>query len=193
MIASVEGHLRAIGKSAVIVEVNGIGFRVHVPDTVIAQCGSVGSTVSLYTHLHVREDELSLYGCATEDALRLFELLLSVSGVGPKVALAMLSVLSADQVRTAIAGEQASALSRVPGIGVKTAKKIILDLKDKVQVSADVSLPESEITEDDAEVIAALTTLGYSVIEAQTALQHVPSSVQGVEARLRAALAYFGA
>ena len=193
MIASVEGHLRAIEKSAVIVEVNGIGFRVYVPDTVIAQCGSVGSTVSLHTHLHVREDELSLYGCVTEDELRLFELLLSVSGVGPKVALAMLSVLSADQVRTAIAGEQASALSRVPGIGVKTAKKIILDLKDKIQASADVSLPESEITEDDVEVIAALTTLGYSVIEAQTALQHVPASVQGVEARLRAALAYFGA
>ena len=89
--------------------------------------------------------------------------------------------------------EQASALSSVPGIGMKTAKKIILDLKDKIQGSADVALPESKITEDDAEVIAALTTLGYSVIEAQTALQHVPASVQGVEARLLAALAYFGA
>ena len=117
---------------------------------------------------------------------------MSVSGVGPKVALAMLSALSADQVRAAIAGEQASALSSVPGIGTKTAKKIILDLKDKVQASADVPLPESEITEDDAEVIAALTTLGYSVVEAQTALQHVPANVQGVEARLLAALAYFG-
>lgn len=193
MIASVEGHLRAVEKSAIIVEVNGVGFRVHVPDTVISQCGPVGGTVSLYTHLHVREDELSLYGCATEDELRLFELLLSVSGVGPKVALAMLSVLSADQVRAAIAGEQASALSRVPGIGTKTAKKIILDLKDKVQAPSDVPVVESEITEDDAEVIAALTTLGYSVIEAQIALQHVPANIHGVEARLLAALAYFGA
>ena len=92
------------------------------------------STLVLYTHLHVREDELSLYGCASEDEVQLFKQLLSVSGVGPKVGLAMLSRLSADDIRVAIVSEQADVLSSVPGIGARTAKKVILDLKDKVKV-----------------------------------------------------------
>ena len=192
MIVHIEGHLYTVGKRFVVVQVGGVGLRVHVPDSLTAQCGPVGSTVSLHTHLHVREDELALYGCATEDELRLFELLLGVSGVGPKAALSMLSKLSGDEIRNAIATEQPSVLSSVPGIGAKTAQKIILDLKDKVQVSGEVVLPTSPITEVDSEVIAALTTLGYSVIESQTALQHVPADVQNVEERLRAALTYLG-
>jgi Holliday junction DNA helicase RuvA len=192
MIANIEGHLGAIEKNAVIIQVGGIGMRVYVPGTFIANCGPIGSTVSVHTHLHVREDELALYGCATEDELRLFELLLSVSGVGPRVGLALLSALSPDDVRIAIAGEQAEVLARVPGIGSKTAKKIIFDLKDKVRVPEDVVLVRPQITEEDSEAIAALTALGYSVVEAQTALQHVPVSVHGVEERLRAALVYLG-
>jgi Holliday junction DNA helicase RuvA len=192
MIANIEGRLSAIEKRSVIVSVGGIGLRVHIPDALAAQCGPVGSTISLYTHLHVREDELTLYGCATEDDLQLFELLLSVSGIGPKAALAMLSALSANEIRSAIATEQATTLSSVPGIGTKTAKKIILDLKDKVQVTGDMALQLSPITEVDGEVIAALTVLGYSVVEAQTALQHVPADVQDTEERLRAALTYLG-
>jgi len=190
MIASVEGRLVAVGKKAVVVQVGGIGLRVHVPDSFTIHCGPVGSTVSLYTHLHVREDELALYGCATESELRLFELLISVSGVGPRLALSLLSVLSDDELRLAIAGDQANVLTRVPGIGAKTAKKIILDLKDKVE--AGVGLARPEILDEDMEVIAALTGLGYSVVEAQTALQHVPVDVRGVEERLRAALVYLG-
>jgi Holliday junction DNA helicase RuvA len=192
MIVYLTGKLFAIGKRFVVVQVGGVGLRVHVPDSFTARCGPVGSTVSLHTHLHVREDELALYGCATEDELHLFELLLSVSGVGPKAALSMLSALSGDEIRGAIATEQASTLSSVPGIGAKTAKKIILDLKDKVQVTGEMALPASPITELDGEVIAALTTLGYSVIESQTALQHVPADVQDIEGRLRAALTYLG-
>ena len=192
MIASVKGHLSAIEDNAVVVQVAGIGVRVYVPTTFIAECGSVGSTVSLHTYLHVREEELTLYGCASEDELRLFKLLLSVSGVGPKVALSLLSTLSADEVRMAIANEQADALSRVPGIGTKTAKKIIFDLKDKVQIPAGRPPSRPAISEADVEVISALTSLGYSVIEAQTALQHVPATVQSIEERLRAALAYLG-
>jgi Holliday junction DNA helicase RuvA len=190
MIASIEGRLAAIDKRAVVVQVGGVGFRVHVPDSFIAHCGPVGSAVSLYTHLHVREDELALYGCATESELRLFELLLSVSGVGPRVALSLLSVLSDDELRLAIAGEQADVLTRVPGIGAKTAKKIILDLKDKVEATLGLARPE--ILDEDTEVIAALTGLGYSIVEAQTALQHVPVSTRGVQDRLRAALIYLG-
>ena len=191
MIATIEGRLGAIEKNAVIVQVGGLGFRVYVPATFLERCGPVGSPVSLYTHLHVREDELALYGCATEDELRMFELLLGVSGVGPRIGLTILSTLPLDHLRTAIASEQASTLSQVPGIGTKTAQKIILDLKDKVEAVVGVSPLVTEIAQEDVEVIAALTALGYSVVEAQTALQHVPASVRGVEERLRAALAYF--
>ncbi len=202
MIANVKGRLSAVEKDAVVVQVGGIGFRVHVPKGLLAQCGPggeipVGSTLSLHTHLHVREGELTLYGCATEDELRLFELLLGVSGIGPKVGLSLLSTLSADEVRVAIASEQADVLSRVPGIGKKTAQRIILDLRDKVQVPSDGALSPpgvaGEMLAEDEDVIGALTMLGYSVVEAQAALQHVPADVRGVEERLRAALAYFGA
>jgi Holliday junction DNA helicase RuvA len=192
MIASVKGKLNRIEKRGIVVEVGGIGLYVHVPDSFTSQCGPVGGTVSLYTHLHVREDDLSLYGCATEQELHLFELLLSVSGIGPKVALGLLSSLSIDEIRGAIATEQSAVLSSVPGIGPKTAKKVILELKDKVQFGGEVPALQGPIVEADTEVIAALTSLGYSVIEAQTALQHVPATVQDVEERLRAALAYLG-
>lgn len=192
MIASIEGKLRGIAKGSVVVEVGGIGLRVHVPDTFLGSCGPVGSSVSLRTHLHVREDELTLYGCATEDELALFELLLTVSGIGPRVALAVLSALSPDQIRQAIATEQASVLSSVPGIGAKTAEKIIFNLKDKVRAPAVAPVPVQRITDVDSEVIAALTGLGYSVVEAQTALQNIDPELETVEDRLRAALGYLG-
>jgi Holliday junction DNA helicase RuvA len=203
VIANITGRLRAVEKNALVVELGGIGIRVYVPETLAAKCGprgsiSLGSTLVLHTHLHVREDELTLYGCTAEDDIQLFKLLLSVSGVGPKVGLGMLSTLSADDIRVAIATEKAEVLSSVPGIGTRTAQKIILDLKDKVQVSAElVSSMEGgrgvpPLMEEDEEVLGALTTLGYSVVEAQTALQNVPPDVRGVEERLRAALSYLG-
>jgi Holliday junction DNA helicase RuvA len=192
MIATIEGRIAEIEERAVVIQVGGIGFRVHVPDSVLAELGPIGGRASLHTHLHVREDDLTLYGCATEDDLHLFELLLSVSGIGPKVALAMLSTLSAQDIRGAIATEQDNILSSVPGIGAKTAQKVILDLKDKVQRPSDLGLPVTHITEVDEEVIAALTSLGYSVIEAQTALQHISRDLDDLEGRLRAALAYLG-
>ncbi len=193
MIARIEGRLIAIEKNAIIVQSGGLGFRVYVPTTFLRQCGAVGGSVSLHTHLHVRENELSLYGCATEDELSMFKLLLSVSGVGPKVGLAMLSHLSLDQLRSAIANEQTGVLSQTPGIGARTAKKIILDLKDKMPAVAGAVTTTPEIVEQDTQVIAALTTLGYSIVEAQTALQHAPATLQGIEERLRAALTYLGA
>ena len=203
MIANLRGRLSAVEKNAVVVEVGGIGLRVYVPETFAAQCGpggslSLGSALVLHTHLHVREDELTLYGCATGEDIQLFKQLLSVSGVGPKVGLAMLSTLSADEIRVAIVSEKADVLSSVPGIGTRTAQKVILDLKDKVQVSAELASSLGTVQDaapfmqEDAEVIGALTTLGYSVVEAQTALQNVPADVQGIEERLRAALAYLG-
>lgn len=192
MIASIEGRLTAVEKDAVVVQMGGIGFRIHVPATFLRQCGPVGSSVTLHTYMHVRENEMALYGCTTEDELRMFKLLLSVPGIGPRTSLAVLSNIPLDNLRVAIANGQANVLSQVPGIGNKTAQKIIVDLKDKVAAFAGLPLVVSEIMAQDAEVIAALTSLGYSVVEAQTALQHVPGTVRGIEERLRAALSYFG-
>lgn len=192
MIASIEGHLVAVEKDAVIVQVGGIGFRVFVPSTFLGGCGAAGSTVSLHTYMHVRDNEITLYGCGSEEELHMFKLLLGVSGIGPRTGLAILSHLPLDNLQGAIASGQSNILSQVPGIGNKTAQKIILDLKDKVKAMGGISPAIAAITQEDAEVIAALTALGYSIVEAQTALQHVPMNVHGIEERLRAALNYLG-
>ena len=190
MIANLKGRIEAIGKDYLVVGVGGIGFKVYVPTSVLETSEGLGRQVELFTHLHVRENELTLYGCGSEDALALFELLLGVSGVGPRVALAMLSTMSPDSLRLAIAQGNAVALTRVPGIGPKMAKKIVFHLKDRIAVEVG---PEAVpfLTDADAEVIAALTGLGYSVVEAQAALQSLPAEEMEIEERVRLALAYF--
>ncbi|MBC8248574.1 MAG: Holliday junction branch migration protein RuvA [Anaerolineales bacterium] len=190
MIANLKGRSEAIGKDYLIVGVGGIGFKVYVPTSFLETSGGIGRQVELFTHLRVRENELVLYGCGSEDELALFEMLLTVSGVGPKVALAMLSTMSPDSLRLAIARGDAVALARVPGIGPKMAKKIVFHLKDRVEVEfGPAAVPF--LTEADAEVIAALTSLGYSVVEAQAALQSLPAEEMEIEERVRLALAYF--
>ena len=190
MIANLKGRIEAIGKDYLVVGVGGIGFKVYVPTSVLETAEGLGRQVELFTHLHVRENELTLYGCGSEDALALFELLLGVSGVGPRVALVMLSTMSPDSLRLAIAQGNAVALTRVPGIGPKMAKKIVFHLKDKIAVEVG---PEAApfLTDADAEVIAALTSLGYSVVEAQSAIQSLPAEEMEIEERVRLALGYF--
>lgn len=191
MIASVEGSVAAIGDNHLIVTVGGIGLRVHVPDSVLHHVSGPGAHVRLFTHLHVRENELTLYGCPTQEELGFFHQLLSVSGIGPKLALTTLSVLSPERLRNAIVQEQVDVLAQVPGIGPKTARRVVFQLKDKLAVGPLETAPP--LTDQDAEVIAALTTLGYSVVEAQTALQSLPSDPEmSLEERIRRALAYFG-
>ena len=190
MIASVKGRVSAVGRGYLVVDVGGVGLKVHVPAPALDQA-SPGRMVELFTHLHVRENELALYGCASEGELALFELLLGVAGVGPRVALAILSKMPADSLRRAIAQERAELLARVPGIGPKTAKKIIFHLKDKVQAEMGVAVTPV-LSEADAEVIAALTSLGYSIVEAQAAVQSLPRDEElSIEERIRRALAYF--
>jgi Holliday junction DNA helicase RuvA len=145
----------------------------------------------LFTHLHVRENELALYGCVSEEELALFRLLLGVSGVGPKVALSILSVLPAERLQAAISQEDVATLARVPGIGPKTAKKLVFDLKDKVAVAGMPAEPLAVLSDADADLIAALTTLGYSVAEAQEAIRSLPRESLLLEERVRLALAYF--
>jgi len=182
----------SIGKGHVVIRAGGIGLQVRVPSSVLAQLDGTGRPVELFTHLHVRENELALYGFLTEEELTLFELLLSISGVGPKVALALLGTVSPDALRQAVVQEEPGLLSRVPGIGPKTAKAIIFHLKDKI-IPTGVEAA-GLLSDADAEVIAALTGLGFSLVEAQAALQSLPRGEDlSVEERVRQALAYFAA
>jgi Holliday junction DNA helicase RuvA len=190
MIARLSGTIWSVGQDQVTVRVGGIGLQVHVPTNVLAQLDGAGQPVDFFTHLHVRENELTLYGFLTEDEMALFRLLLSVSGVGPKVALAMLGAVSPEALRQAVVQEEPALLSRVPGIGPKTAKAIIFHLKDKIIPAGMAAAPL--LSDADAEVIAALTALGFSLVEAQTALQSLPRDEElPVEVRVRRALAYF--
>lgn len=189
MIARLSGTVAAVGPDHLVVQVGGVGFRVCVPTPVLEQIDGVGRPVELVTYLHVRENELTLYGFLTEEERSLFEMLLGVSGVGPKVALATLSTVSPDALRQAVLQEEPGILSRVPGIGAKTARAIIFHLKDRL-VAEGVE-PAALLTDQDAEVIAALTALGFSLVEAQSALQRLPRDPEmPLEERVRQALAY---
>ena len=190
MIATLQGRLQSRTDDSLIVNVGGVGFRIRAPRGTIAHLGAAGSDVMLYTHLHVREDDLSLYGFATEDELRLFELLLTVSGIGPKVAMGVLSSAPAETLRIAIAQGNLDALTALPGIGKKTAQRLVLELKGKVDVSGLGEI--SELSPLDEDVMNALINLGYSAAEATRAASSIPLDVKSVEDRVRIALQYLG-
>lgn len=192
MIARLSGTVWHIGEDYLVVRTDGLGLQVRVPTTVLAKLGSIGQPVELFTYLYVRENELALFGFLTEEELSLFKLLLTVSGVGPKVALTLLNTVSPEALRQAVLQDEPALLSRVPGIGPKTAKAIIFHLKDKMLPVGAEALPLP--TETDAEIIAALTGLGFSLVEAQRALQSLPRD-EGlpIEERIRLALAYLAA
>ena len=190
MIATLRGEITQIEDTALIIEVGGVGLRVFAPAPLRTKL-KVGEVAFLYTHLVVREDALTLYGFESQTDRDLFNLLLGVDGVGPKVALSVLSTLTLDAVQRAIFAEEADILSRVPGVGKKTAQKIALHLKDKLKPS-DALAHVAAMTDFDSEVLAALTALGYSVVEAQAAIQSLPKDAPtDVEERLRMALGYF--
>lgn len=186
MIAFLRGTLLQRAPDSVILDVNGVGYRVRIPSTTLAALGDLGTSVEMYTHMHVREDDMSLFGFATQDELDLFELLLSVSGIGPKVGLGILSSAPPNEIRSAIGQGNLEVLGGIKGIGKKTAQRLVLELKGKVEVSEEMA----EISPLEGEVAATLINLGYSAAEAQRAAR----SVRGVtlEEKLRAALQYLG-
>ena len=191
MIASLRGTIATWGKDFVVLQVGGVGFRIFVPQTFLDGLPDPTQEVTLFTHLHVRETELTLYGCVSDEELVLLRMLLGVSGIGPKVALAILSFLPPEQLRTSIAQEDVVLLARVPGIGPKTARKLVFDLKDKIAADLPSLDPQPPITEADVDLIAALTSLGYSVDEAQEAIRALPPDPLPLEERVRLALTYF--
>ena len=191
MIAGLRGILESLGSDWAIINVNGIGFQVYMPTSTMSALGTIGKEVKLYTHLHLREDNATLYGFASDDELRLFQTLISVSGLGPRLALAMLSAMTVDRLTMAIATGSVDLLTEIPGIGKKMANHLILELKEKIGVGW-VITPAAQLAEEDTNVLAALTSLGYSVSEASRAVASLPpSSELSVEERVKLALQYF--
>lgn len=189
MIKTVSGTVMKIGQDYLVIDIGGVGLRVFVPSTVLQNTRGTGRRIGLHTHLIVRETDLSLYGFETEDDLNLFEVLLEIRGVGPKVALSILSTLSPEILQGAILREETSVLQRVPGIGKKTAERIMFQLRDKLDVTAEPGAV-ALVSDEDQDVIELLTSLGFSIVEAQTAIQHVPPDVAGIESRVQFALQY---
>jgi len=190
MIAALKGKLQALGSEWAIVNVGGIGFKVYMPTSTLATLGAIGEEVELHTHLYIREDNATLYGFASPEELGLFQTLIGVSGLGPKLALAMLSAMGTEKLAMAIASGSADLLAEIPGIGKKTANRLILELKEKIDAGW-LAAP-AELAEENADVLAALTTLGYSVREATPAIAAIPPD-QGLtlEEKIKLALGYF--
>lgn len=190
MISTLRGEITQIEETSIIVEMGGVGLRVFVPAPLRTR-HKASDAVFLFTHLVVREDALTLYGFESQADRDLFNMLLGVDGVGPKVALSVLSTMTLDSIQRAIFAEEGELLSRVPGVGKKTAQKIALHLKDKLK-PLDGLRQIAQMSDADSEVLAALTSLGYSVVEAQSAIQSISKDAsQDPEDRLRLALQYF--
>ncbi len=190
MIATLRGEITQIEENALVVEVGGVGMRVFVPAPLQGQ-KKVGETVFIYTYLVVRETELTLYGFESQSDRELFTLLLGVPGVGPKVAMSVLSTMNIEAVQRAVFSDEPELLSRVPGVGKKSAEKIALHLKDRLK-PAGVLTTVASMSDADSEVLEALIALGYSVVEAQAAIQSLPKDApEDTEERLRLALGYF--
>lgn len=189
MIASIEGKIAAAHQDHVVITTGGIGYKVFAPHSTLERLGS--DHVFLHTHMIVREDSITLYGFATIAERELFETLISINGVGPRMALATLSTLSIDNLRNAVISERPEILARVPGIGKKMAQKILLELKDKLKISTDAVLVD--VFDDvNTDVMDTLVALGYSIVEAQSAIQSLPKDApQDIEERVRLALQYF--
>lgn len=182
MIAYLKGTLAETGEDCLIIEVNGIGYQVKVPGRVLEAVHGMGSTVKLHTYTYVREDTLALYGFLSRDDLSMFQLLLGVSGVGPKGALGILSLFSAGELRVAILSQDAKTIAKAPGIGAKTAQRMLIDLKGKVSLEDAFSIVQEEVASAKAgdsysqarnDAIEALTALGYSSSESLKAVSAV--------------------
>jgi holliday junction DNA helicase RuvA len=190
MIATLRGEVTQVEENAIIIEAGGVGLRVFVPKPVRERT-KAGEAIFLFTHVVIREDDWKLFGFESQSDRELFTTLLGVDGVGPRTALAVLSTLNLETVQRAVFGDEPDLLSRVPGIGKKTAQKMVLYLHDRLKPLSGLE-KIAAMSNTDSEVLAALTALGYSVVEAQTAIQSIPKdSPDDVEQRLRLALQQF--
>lgn len=188
MIGYIAGVVKALRAGHAVVLTGRIGYKIATTKAVLASF-TLGGKAELWTHLAVKEDALDLYGFETEEELRLFELLLTVSGIGPKSALAILDITSPETLRSAVAAGKAEYLTKVSGIGRKTAEKIVLELREKIGIGSESA---KAALKGDEEALEALTALGYSATEARDALRKVPSKIEKGSERLREALKILG-
>jgi Holliday junction DNA helicase RuvA len=191
VISSLHGKLESMGSDHAVINVGGIGFQVYMPTTTLSMLGIPGDEVKLYTHLYLREDNVALYGFTSAEELWLFQTLIGVSGLGPRLALSMLSSLSAEQITMAIATASTDMLTMIPGIGKKVANRIILELKEKIGAGWVVT-PATQLAQENTDVLAALTSLGYSAAEATKAVAALPITDLSLEEKIKIALQYFG-
>lgn len=199
MLAYIKGILEIKTNGYIVVETAGIGYKIFMPQSTISKVGNTGDKVQIYTYMRVREDDVSLYGFLTNEELRMFELLLSVSGIGAKGALNILSNITPSQFALAVISNDIAILKKVPGIGPKTAQRAILELKDKLKKDQEIAVSEGEeisniqevIKEDEkvSEAISALQVLGYSKREILEALQNVDLASVTIEDIIRKGLA----
>ena len=185
MITAIEGKVAKIGVDWVDVDLGAVCVRVNIPTSTVPRIGPAGERVRLFTSLQVREDSVTLYGFASDDSRISFESLLGITGVGPRLALSVLSMFTSQDLASAVATEDTAAFSRVPGVGKKTAGRIVLELKGQLGHEWEVAA----VAEGSPEVIEALTSLGYSLAEAREAISSLPHDPDlAVEERVRAAL-----
>lgn len=189
MIGQLRGKVELMKSGYVILMVQGVGYKVFVSTYAFGKLAAADEDVLLFIHTHVREDALVLYGFLDEEELAMFELLISISGIGPKVALSILSIADTKTIRTAIVNKDPSILTRVSGVGKKTAERVIIELQNKVDA---VGVEDQATALSGQEAIEALTSLGYSVSEAREALKSVPAEATSVSARVRLALKSLG-
>ncbi len=188
MISSLQGRLESLAADRAVVNVGGVGFLVYMPASTLANLGGTGQVVKVHTHLHVREDNLTLYGFGSPEELQLFETLLSVSGIGPKLALAMISGMKVPDLTLAIATGNADMLTSIPGIGKKTASRIVLELKDKIGAGW-VITTTGQPAKENADVLAELPSLRYSTPEARRDIASLPAdSGLSLEDKIKQAL-----
>ena len=201
MIAYVNGILESIEEGNAVVDVNGIGYNVNISGSTMDRMPGIGESVKLYTYTNVKEDAFTLFGFLSKDELNLFKLLITVNGIGPKGGLAILSVMSPDDLRFAIIAGDSKSLSKAPGIGKKTAERITLELRDKIKATEDTMLGGAGISMDNAlgdtdssksEAASALVALGYNSADAMKAVRKVvsanPSAAEDTELLLKLAL-----
>jgi holliday junction DNA helicase RuvA len=191
MIAAIRGRLEARGNDFLMVQMGGLSLRIFAPTNVISEAGGIGDEVRLHTHLYVREDQLALYGFLNPAQLSLFEVLLGVSGIGPRGALGILSAAPVETLQAAIAEGNTDLLTSVPGIGKKTAARLVIELKGKLDISAYMGGTPSggEVSTIYREAMDALTHLGYTTAEVRAALQGLPTGDEAPRSSEEAVLA----
>lgn len=197
MYSYIRGELAEINSDHIVLDVNGIGYQIYIPTNTLNYLPSIGEMVKIHTYLYIREDAMMLYGFLTRDDLDMFKMLITVSGIGPKGGIGILSTLSTDDLRFAVLSDDAKAIAKAPGIGAKTAQRVIIDLKDKMSLeeafekklehTTNKVLPENNSIKNDA--VLALNALGYSSTESLKAVSKVEiTEDMDVEDVLKAAL-----